>query len=175
MHRSLWLAATLISAVAPAGLAQGQDAAEPRAAVLQALTACRAISDNAARLACFDRESLALDQAEQAGQVVVVDRAQVEQTRREIFGFSLNLPILSRGVQAEEINSVSGVLRSARQGADGKWVITLEDDAVWRQVDSESLASRPRPGAAVEIRRATLGSYMLTVNGGRVLRVRREQ
>lgn len=175
MRRSIWLLATLAVSAASAGLAQAQDAAEPRSAVLQALTGCRAIADNAARLTCYDRESLALDQAEQTGQVVVVDRAQVEQTRREVFGFSLNLPILSRGVQAEEVTSVSGILKSARQGGDGKWVITLEDGAVWRQVDDESLATRPRPGAAVEIRRAALASYMLTVNGGRVLRVRREQ
>lgn len=52
-------------------------------------------------------------------------------------------------------------------------LITLDNGQVWKQVDSSSL--RLRVGDAVEIERASLGSFMLKKQGSkRSMRVSRE-
>ena len=45
---------------------------------------------------------------------------------------------------------------------------------VWRQIDSESIRHRPRQGDAVLVRKASMGSFLLTVGGSRAVRVRRQ-
>lgn len=148
-----------------------------RAVVLERLTACRAIAASSERLACFDRESAVLDQAERAGDVVVVDREQVRETRRALFGFSLpSMPILDRGETPERIETLTSTIKSARQaGGRGPWVFELENGSVWRQIDSETLSTRAAPGVAVVVRSGAIGSFLLSVNGARSLRVRRER
>jgi hypothetical protein len=64
---------------------------------------------------------------------------------------------------------------SARPGRDGKWVLTLDNGAVWRQTDTESLLREPRPGSRVVIKAAALGSYLMSVDGQRSFRARREE
>ena len=64
----------LLAALAIPALAQAQEA--PRPELLNRLTDCRAMTDPAARLSCYDTAVEALDAAERQGEVVVVDRAQ---------------------------------------------------------------------------------------------------
>lgn len=166
--------------LASAGLAtssQAQTAAsEARAPVLERLTACRSITSPDERLACFDRETATLDAAERSGDVVVVDRAQVSEARRALFGLSLpRFTLLDRGPAPEVIDRVSSTIKTARQVGQGAWLFDLEDGSTWLQVDREPLNSRARPGQTVEIRRGAIGTYFLSVNGARSLRVRRQQ
>lgn len=56
--------------------------------------ACRAIEDVEARLACFDSSSAQLAAARQTGEILVVEREDVEAVERDSFGF--NLPSLPR-------------------------------------------------------------------------------
>lgn len=168
----------LASGVFGVGDAAAQAVPAPgRAAIVERLTACRAISDPGARLACFDRESAVLDQAERAGDVVVVDREQVRETRRALFGFSMpSLAVFDRGAAPERIEALTTTLRSARQvGGRGPWLFELENGAVWRQIDDETLGTRATPGSAVVVRSGAIGSFLLSVNGARSLRVRRER
>ena len=51
--------------------------------------------------------------------------------------------------------------------------MTVQDGALWVQVDNNPLAGWPRPGQPVVINRAALGSYMMRVNRQPGIRVRR--
>jgi len=57
---------------------------------------------------------------------------------------------------------------------DGKWLFRLEDGSEWRQIDSGTVRFRERQGGPVRIRRASLGSYLMTIGNSRAVRVRRQ-
>jgi hypothetical protein len=142
-------------------------------AALQAVLNCRVASDPTPRLACFDDSVAKLAQAEASGQIVVVDREQVRAVRREAFGFNLpKLSIFDRGEKPDQIDRVSLAVESAHQNGDGKWIITVEGGGVWRQTDAERLAP-PEKDAKAEIRKAALGSYFMSIDGRRSIRVER--
>lgn len=163
----------LTALVAPA---VAQPAPEGRAAILSKLSDCRKITENAQRLACFDSAVGALEQAEAKGEIVVVDREQARKVRRQAFGFNLpSLDLFDRGESPAEIANVSGKIATARQTGAGKWVVTLEGGAVWEQSDTAALNRPARPGMAVSIKRAALGSFLLSVDGQRSYRARRVQ
>lgn len=166
-----------------AALAAPQLAAAPaavktdgRAPELQKLIDCRKIADNAARLACYDQAAAAMDQAEAKGDIVVVDREQARKVRRQAFGFTLpSMSLFERGEKPEEIDNVTGVVAVARLNGSGKWVIRLEDGAVWTQIDNNDLGIDPKAGEAVTIHKAALGSYMLSLPHHRSFRAHREE
>lgn len=166
-----------LAAVAAASVLSGQSAPlQDRAEPLARLMACREVADSAARLACFDAAAGALDTAEREGEVVVFDRAGIAETRRQLFGFEMpTLPrLFGNADTAPEIESIETTLQSAAFTSEGRWVFRLEDGSVWRQIDSERVRFRNRPGEAVRVRKASLGSFLLTVDGGRAVRVRRQ-
>jgi hypothetical protein len=167
----------LISAMA-ASAALPCFAAQPveKSPLLRELLACRAETDPQKRLACYDASSSKFEQAETKGEVVVVDRESARTMRRQAFGFSLpSLDIFDKVQGPEPIDKISSVVRSAHLGGGGKWVIELEDGAVWNQIDNEDMARDPKPGQKVEIRAAALGSYFLSVNGQRSFRAHRDR
>lgn len=144
--------------------------------LLTALLACRLEVDDGSRLACFDRASGAFETAERDGEITVVDRTQAQRTREQLFGLNLGAAnIFGRLRFDEAVDAVETTLSSARQDPNGRWIFTLADASVWRQVDTERLRSRPVQGASVRIRRAAVGSYMLSVGGARSVRARREE
>ncbi len=148
---------------------------QQRAETLSRVTACRAISDGAARLTCYDTAVSALDSAERQGEVVVMDRAQIGEARRQLFGFEM--PAMPRLFGAEgpaSLDSIETTLQSATQVADNRWVFRLADGGVWRQIDSDPLRFRPRQGDAVRVRKASMGSFLMTVGDSRAVRVRRQ-
>ncbi len=153
-------------------------AADPpkvRASQLQAVVDCRKLADGAERLACYDAAAARLDAAEAAGDVVVVDKAQIREARRETFGFAFKMPsFMTAGATAEEMESVDGVVKSARLGADGKWVVVLENGAVWRQIDTERVRRGPKPGSKVVIKTAMMGSFRMNIDGQTAIRVHRD-
>jgi hypothetical protein len=163
----------LAAAVSPA-LSQNRPTSS-RPESLSRLVACRSITAADARLACYDAATSALDSAEREGQVVVVDRAQVSAARRQLFGFDLpSISLFDRDPTPERIDSVETTLSRASIVGDGKWTFVLADGGTWRQIDSEPVHFRNTAGQAVRVRRAALGSYMLTVGGSRAVRVRRQ-
>lgn len=166
--------AALTLAVSPAG--QTATAPQQRPEMLERLAACRTVADNAARLTCYDGAAAALDNAQQQGDLVVVDRAAVNETRRELFGFDLpTLPrLFSGGGEAAELSSIETTLESASRNGEGRWVFRLADGGVWRQIDSEPVRFQNRSGQDVRVRKASLGSFMMTVGGSRAVRVRRQ-
>lgn len=165
-----------LAAVAAASALSGQAApVQERPETLARLLACRSIAESTARLACYDTAAGALDSAERQGELVVLDRAGVAETRRQLFGFQMPaLPRLFGPEGTVEIQSVETTLQSAALAGEGRWVFRLADGSVWRQIDTERVNFRNRPGQAVQIRRASLGSFLLTVGDSRAVRVRRQ-
>ena len=154
------------------------DAANAPPAALGKVLDCRALTDAAARLACFDAAVASLDEAVAGGEVAVVDREAVRKTKRGLFGFTLgDLPLFGHRdgddkAEADEVKEITATLRAVGVGPDG-YIFTLEDGARWEQTDSLTLGRRPRPGDQVTIKRMALGSYKLSFKIGPSMKVRR--
>jgi hypothetical protein len=162
-----------------AALAAPAPAASPRSAQpMDALYACMDTKEDAARLACFDRETGKLRAAESAGSFKAIDRQSVEQLQKESFGFQLpSLPRLALpkfGAASEAPEEQTYEIAAVRSGQQTAYVMT--DGSVWRQIETER-NTHVKKGATVVIEKGALGSFMLspTKGGGRGLRVRREQ
>jgi len=169
-----WIAGPAI--VAAVFVGDASDAREraqaERPPALKAVIDCRTITGATERLACYDANVTKLDQAEASNEVVVLDRAAVRASRRQAFGLSLpNFPLFRSN--QEHIDKVEGVVASARNTADGGWLLTLEDGAVWQQTDSRSIGRTPHRGSKVEIKAASMGSYFVRVDGEPGFRAKR--
>jgi len=169
------VATALMGLVSQAGAAAAQDKPPERAAALKAVTDCRQITEPTSRLACFDQTTAALDAAESRGEVVVVDKAQMKDARRAAFGFTFKMPeFMTRGVETEEVGRLEATVAEAYQSG-GKWVITLDDGAVWRQIDATRLRKDPKAGSKAEIKTAMMGSFMMKIDGQLAMRVHRDR
>ena len=96
--------------------------------------------------------------------------------RRQAFGFTLpSLALFEKADGAEKLDRVESTLSEIRRTADGKWILKLQDGAVWRQTDAEGPARTPRVGMKVTVRSASMGSYLLSVDGQAGFRAKREE
>jgi len=183
-RKPLLLIAILLGLVSAAYAQSGEPAAQPRQKqerpeLFEALVRCRAIVEDAARLQCFDTASAALQAAAERREVVVVDRQQVRESRRRLFGLALpRLPIFGGGDDGredeDEVTSIESTVASASQDSLGHWMVRLADGSLWVQTDNHQLALRPRNGQPVVVNKAALGSYMMRVNNQPGVRVRRQ-
>lgn len=159
------------------------DEPPPRVAVIQQLLDCRSVADSAARLTCFDAQVAALATAEAAQDIRIIDREQVREARRGLFGFSLgNLNLFGRGENEEAemasqdiVQEIVGTLAAVGRNASGGLIYVLDNGQRWSQNDSASPGRTPHVGQAITIRRASLGSFMASVEGRPGIRVRRER
>lgn len=170
--RATMALSVMISLIHPGASAA---AAPDRAASLTTLSDCRKVANDTQRLACYDDAAAAIDAAEAKGEIVVVDRDQARQVRRQAFGFALpSLSILERSGGNEPVDEITAKVVSARQGGDGKWVVVLEGGQTWRQIDTGELGRYPKAGGMVTIKRALMGSYKLSAGGAAAIRVHRD-
>lgn len=181
MHRvSATASILLLLAGSAAATAKKNDAAQ-RPPLLQKVVDCRAISDSAQRLACFDATVAALDSAEAQHDIAVVSRADVEQSRKALFGFRLpSLAIFGNGDprrhgEEDEIKEITAKVTGVGEAAYGAYLITLEGGAVWQQNDSTTLGRRPRVGDTAKVVRGAFGSYRISFNGGQGFKAVRTQ
>ena len=171
--RVLVMAVAAAALVAPATLPAQKGKSRPRPEAFEALVRCRALTDDSERLRCFDAAAATLQQAAENRDLVVVDRKQIQETKRGLFG--LDVPDLNPfgGDDGVEIKSIEGVVKTAVQDGDGRWVITLEDNSTWAQTDSYPFAVNPKRGHKVKIVKASMGSYMMRVNNQPGVRAKR--
>jgi hypothetical protein len=128
--------------------------------------ACRSITDNAQRLACFDRATAAMGDAETKGDLLTLDREQRRAVRKQAFGLSLPaLDLFNKGEKPEEVNRITATIVSATQDPYRKWTIRLDDGAVWRQTDDNEPEKEPRKGSTVVIKKGVLGSFFIDIDG----------
>lgn len=155
--------------LAAAGPAAGAAAQSRPPAQLEALLACRANTNEAQRLACYDAAVAQMDQAVRSGSVTVVDRTEVRRMRRSLFGFSIpDIPLLGGGRdEPEEAKQITAKVRSARSEGYNKWTLTLDNGAVWRTTEALRGFATPKSGATVTLTKGALGSYWLQVGNGR--------
>lgn len=162
------------------------------------LRVCRGLADDAARLACYDaavdrsrnnsagrpaaasQQATAAAPAEPAPTVIAATAAGAAATtsqidQEDLFGKSGDE--LQRTVEAatgsEQLDNLTATVTKLQKFGYDKVLITLDNGQVWKQVDASSL--RLRVGDAVDIERASLGSFMLRKQGSkRSMRVSRE-
>lgn len=167
-----------------------QNAASAAMSPLEPIYVCAAKADPTERLACFDAAVATIRAKEAKSEIVTFDKQRVEKVRREAFGFSLpSLPKLgfpafggppkadgkdqSNTALVEEIEEQSFVVVGTRE-LGGRLVLTLENGQVWRLNDPDELNAPKRLPFKIQIRKATMGSFILTIEGrNKGYRVRR--
>jgi crotonobetainyl-CoA:carnitine CoA-transferase CaiB-like acyl-CoA transferase len=146
-------------------------------APLDRIYACAAIADGANRLVCFDDAVAGLRQAEATGDGSVVDRAEVERARKDAFGLAASTSSAEAGSARRpatpEPDRVSLPVKSVVKTADGRHLFTMENGQVWRQTDNVRVSNIGDGPWQAEIRKAALGSFMLKLDGGTAVRVKR--
>jgi hypothetical protein len=171
------VAAARVTFLAAALLAAPAASASPRqdssANALAGISHCRSIATDAERLACYDKEAAKLDQAVAQQDIRVINKEEVKEARRSLFGFSLpNLSALGLGKEDDkspEATELDSKIVAVRAAEYGHWTFQIADgDAVWRNTDA--LEDRPTVGAPVHFRKGTLGAYFVKIDGGRAFR-----
>lgn len=130
---------------------------------------CKKLPDEHSRVLCYDQAVDALSQATATGSVVVIDKAEVRQTRRSLFGFSLPKMPLFRGdtTQDDEPDEIEAKIASVRGLGYDKYLIVLDSGARWQTTEADSFGATPRPGDTIRIKKGALGAYFLKVGSGR--------
>lgn len=164
----------ILAAAALAAPAAAQETSS--GSVVDAVTACRDVVDSTARLACFDKAVAAFATARDKKDLVVLDRAEVQKTRRSLFGFTLpRIKLFGGGDDdnnPEDVKEINGSVAGVSAVAGDRWTVTLDDDTRWITTES-ARGFAPRAGETVRIRRAALGSYDASFNKRRAIKVRR--
>jgi hypothetical protein len=136
---------------------------------------CRAITDDKQRLACFDKAVGDVDRAEKTGDLVTIDREQRQAVRKQAFGLQLpSLAMFDRGEKPQDVDRILVTIDDANLNVLHKWIIKLNDGAVWRQTDDNDLLRAPRKGSTAEIRKGVLGAFFMKIDGQSAIRVHRD-
>ncbi|MFD1610721.1 hypothetical protein ACFSCW_02775 [Sphingomonas tabacisoli] len=144
-------------------------AADEQPAAVRALGACRAIADNAQRLACYDREAGALLTSVEKKETVVLDQQEVKKTKRSLFGFTLpKLPFFGgrdSDKDEAEFSQIEVPIKTVRPIGYGRFRFTVDEGAVWET--TEGINAFPKPGQKVLIKKGLMGSYFIRFEGAR--------
>lgn len=147
---------------------------------ISALQSCRTKADAAERLACYDKAVDVLSAATASRDLVVIDKAEVKQARKGLFGFTLpRIPFLS-GKEGDpdddaDARELQTTVVSAKRWNRIYWRFTVESGGAWETTEDKRGFTDPKPGAAVIIERGTLGAYYAKVGRGGRAAVRRIQ
>ena len=135
MQNSMIVASALTLVTAP----QTATRAGTSSQLVSAVQNCQQIREDAARLACYDRNVSALAAASARGDVTVVDRTQMREVRRSLFGFSVpRLPFFSsskdRDVR-EEPRELIAKLATFHDLGNGFFRFTLDEPRSTWEID----------------------------------------
>lgn len=168
-----------ISAQSSASAQDGVEALpENRPELVEKLFDCRVLENDGERLACYDREVAAVEEAEEADELVIADREQIKEAKRGLFGFKLpRIGLFDRSSDGEdeerEVSSIEAIIGSSSRNWQGQLSFVLEDGARWRQTDKTQVYGDIEKGTRVTIERAALGSYKAKIGRKRAFRVER--
>ncbi len=129
--------------------------------------ACASMTDDNARLACFD--------STYARQKVVIAEREIveEREREEVFGFREEDAALER---AQDDAALTATVAEVLQGSGRSQVLLLDNGQLWREVSGSTLRNRVRDGWVASISRHWSGAYEMRFEGRsgylRVARVR---
>lgn len=155
---------------APAQDSGARDSAAPTAPqIADQLSACVAIKDDSARLACFDRAAGAFTLARTNHQLIVVDRTQARKTRQALFGLSLPKIHLFGSDEADsgevEVRELRSTVAGTRNLGHDKWSWTLADGSTWQTTEPSNDAQFVKARDEIVIKSGILGSYVAKVSG----------
>jgi hypothetical protein len=169
-------AGVMVGLFASAALPAMADPAPPVVApAVQAVVDCRKLTDDGQRLACYDKAVSAMTDAQAKGDLVTIDREQRQAVRRQAFGLTLpTLDFLDRGEKPEQVNRLTDTVASVSKTVEGRWVMRMQDGAIWRQTDDAELSRDPHVGSQVVIKKAALGSFMIDIDGQPGIRAHRD-
>ena len=142
-------------------------------ATMQRLLACRSIQDGAQRLACFDRETAAVDQAIGKRDLVMIDKARATQAKRSLFGFAIPDFGGLFGGGEDDVKEITSTVTSFSHNAYTGWTIKLADGSTWGQTDDAQLGLPPAKGQKVVVHRGSFGAFYLRLNGQPGYKVKR--
>jgi hypothetical protein len=167
----------VLASLLMAGAAGAKDK-EPRrnSPLVNALAACRQIPDAAQRLACFDKASGDLLAATEKGDLNVVDRAELRQARKSLFGFTMpRLPFFAGDKSADDVSDkLNSKVTAVKEMPYGRVQVRIaEGNAVWETLETNSSFDIPKVGDTIEIRRGALGGYTLQFGRQRGVKGRR--
>ena len=142
--------------------------------LIAALARCLTIGAAAERLACTDVAAARLVAAERERTLVIVTRDEVRKTKRSLFGLAVdeNDVFAGREAPADRIERLDTTIAAAVPTGMERWSLVLAEGGRWRTTEPWDYAN-PKPGMAVVIRKAAMGSYMLSAKGQRPVRVAR--
>jgi len=149
-----------------AALAQEPESAPPKD-YIEALKGCRGIADPSERLACYDANAGAMIAANEAGDVRIVDREDLRQTRRQLFGFTVPEVGLLKGADQDKEASepFETTITSARQLSSKAWRFTTAEGAVWEINNAPARLAPIKGGETVQFGKASLGFFFIRING----------
>jgi hypothetical protein len=136
--------------------------------------ACANIEDAGQRHACFDALVPELKKAgggTPAAKAPAATPAQSPLTAPVLSAAEANAAKAKR--QENDIDKVNLAVKTIAAGRDGKYRFTLENGQIWRQLDTVKLRNLGDGPWKAEIRKAALGSYLLTVDKQAAVRVER--
>lgn len=139
---------------------------------LAALKNCQAIEAAEARLACYDREVAVVVAASESGEIQVVDKEDIRETRRGLFGFSLPKTGIFGGGDDEDDEVMTSQITSVRAIGREDYEITIAEGSVW-QIKDPPRRFKPRVGDEVELEKAAMGSFWVRLNGQNGVKGRR--
>ncbi len=144
---------------------------------VEGLKACQVVIDDTERLACFDAAVGNIVTASDEGDVQVLDREDVRETRRSLFGF--NLPDIGifdgDGNDEDEEELFTTTVERVRYLTSRRARLTTAEGAVWEMNNIPSRLRRIERGDAVEFKGASLGFFFLRINGQVGIKGRRIQ
>jgi len=146
---------------------------------------CAGMSDDHARLACYDsifrgggaqQQGAPSGSPEAAAQASAATGAAAPPARgnpQEDFGLTEAAKEARDPEAAARVpQSINGKVASVARRPTGEFVATLDNGQVWTQIDSYPTV-RLSPGDTVTIKKASLGSFLLVTPSKAIARVRR--
>ena len=156
---------------------------------IAALRLCASQADDGMRLRCYDSEMRRLSEVHAAPAVSApvaaaaapsrddgpVPAVTASMTPEEVFGFSGSVAQAEIDRRDERLNAVDKIeaaVTKVDRRPYGEWVVTLANGQVWAQKSVEP-GVKVQAGDQVVIRRASLGSFLMSTPAGRSTRVSR--
>jgi hypothetical protein len=164
-----------IAAVGLVASSASAQEASPPSPLVSALAACRTITDEGARLACYDKTSEALTGAAARGDIAVVDRDQVRKVRRTLFGFAVpKFPFFNRkDDKDDEPKEITSTVQGVGFAENGRFRVVIADSyGTWETTESVPMRD-PKNGDKVTIKSGAMGSYFMQIGKQRWVRARR--
>jgi hypothetical protein len=126
--------------------------------VTPALRACRAETDGAKRLACFDREMARIDEVGQAPAAAAAPTAASKSPAppSPVERFGLPPEHSVDDLPKKLTSQITGV----SQQSHGRYLITLANGEVWLQTE-DNLGFSPKAGGSVTVKRGLTGGYYM--------------